>query len=70
MAYLGDDLPDLPAMRAAGLAGAVADAAAEVIEAADWVSSRPGGRGAAREFIEYLLRSRDLWAQGLREYGA
>ncbi len=70
IAFLGDDLPDLPAMNAAGLSGAVADASPEVREAADWVSSRPGGRGAVREFLEYLLRARGLWGRGLQEYGA
>lgn len=69
VAYLADDLPDLPAMREAGLAGAVGDAAREVIDAADWVAARPGGRGAVREFVEFILRSKGLWEQALGEYG-
>lgn len=57
-AYLGDDLPDLPAMRIAGLPAAVADALAEVRAASLWTSTLPGGHGAAREFCELLLRGR------------
>jgi 3-deoxy-D-manno-octulosonate 8-phosphate phosphatase (KDO 8-P phosphatase) len=61
IAYLGDDVPDLPAMRAAGLAGAVANASPEVLDASDWQSRKEGGRGAAGEFVEFILRSQGLW---------
>ncbi len=61
--YVGDDLPDLPVMRAAGIGAAVADAAPELHEAADWVLESPGGHGAVRELIECLLRERGLWQQ-------
>lgn len=54
-AFVGDDWPDLPAMAIAGLAATVADAPAELRARAHWVSSRPGGRGAVREFAEWLL---------------
>lgn len=54
-AYLGDDTPDLPAMRAVGLPAAVADAHPEVLAAATWTATLPGGRGAVREFCEFLL---------------
>lgn len=57
-AYLGDDTPDLPAMRLARLPGAVADAHPEVREAAVWVSTARGGFGAVREFCEMLLGAR------------
>lgn len=57
-AYLGDDTPDLPAMRLAGLPAAVADAHPEAQAAAVWVSTLPGGHGAVREFCELLLRAR------------
>jgi 3-deoxy-D-manno-octulosonate 8-phosphate phosphatase (KDO 8-P phosphatase) len=69
LAFLGDDLPDLPAMRTAGLSGAVADAAPEVRDAADWVSASSGGRGAAGEFIEFLLRSQGRWEEILSGFG-
>jgi 3-deoxy-D-manno-octulosonate 8-phosphate phosphatase (KDO 8-P phosphatase) len=61
VAYLGDDLPDLAPMRLAGLAIAVADAAPEVREVAHWVTDAPGGRGAAREAIEAILRTQGRW---------
>lgn len=57
-AYLGDDTVDLPVMRDVGLAGAVADAHPAVIDGAHWVSRRPGGFGAAREFCELILEAR------------
>lgn len=57
-AYLGDDTPDLPAMRVVGLPAAVADAHPEVRAAGLWVSTQPGGRGAVREFCEMLLEAR------------
>lgn len=70
VAYLGDDLPDLPAMRKAGLACAVGDAVAEVRESADWISRRPGGRGAVRELVEFVLRSQGLWEQAVARFGS
>ena len=61
-AYMGDDLLDLPVLGRAGLSAAPADAAGEVLAAVDWVSTRPGGRGAVRELVELLLGSRGRWA--------
>jgi 3-deoxy-D-manno-octulosonate 8-phosphate phosphatase (KDO 8-P phosphatase) len=58
-AVMGDDLPDLALMGAAGLAMAVADAAPEVREAAHWVSSKGGGEGAAREACELIISAHD-----------
>jgi 3-deoxy-D-manno-octulosonate 8-phosphate phosphatase (KDO 8-P phosphatase) len=60
-AVMGDDLPDLPLMRIAGLAMAPADAVPEVRQAASWVSRSAGGHGAVREAVEMLLRSRKAW---------
>jgi len=60
-AVMGDDLPDLPLMRMAGIAMAPVDAAPEVRQAADWVSRSAGGHGAVREAVEWLLRSRKAW---------
>ena len=62
IACMGDDLPDLPLLRRAGLAVAPADAVAEVRQAAHWVSRAPGGRGAVRELLEAILRARGAWA--------
>src|SRR5690349_9068666 len=58
VAYLGDDLPDLTVMRRVGFAVAVGDAAPEVKSAAHYVTSAIGGKGAAREVVEVLLKSR------------
>lgn len=58
---IGDDLPDLPVLRRAGLAIAVADACAEVRDAADYVTAMPGGRGAVRDAIEWLLKLQGRW---------
>lgn len=57
-AYLGDDTPDLPAMRLVGLPAAVADAHPDVRAAGVWISTQPGGFGAVREFCEMLLGAR------------
>lgn len=54
-ACVGDDLPDVPVMRAAALSFAVADAHHQVRRAADVVTRRPGGRGAVREVCDHLL---------------
>jgi 3-deoxy-D-manno-octulosonate 8-phosphate phosphatase (KDO 8-P phosphatase) len=53
--FMGDDLPDLPAMRAAGLAIAPADAHASACAVAHWRTRARAGRGAAREFCDLLL---------------
>lgn len=55
IAFVGDDTPDIDAMRLAGFAIAVADALDEVKAAAHYVTSREGGRGAVREITELLL---------------
>jgi 3-deoxy-D-manno-octulosonate 8-phosphate phosphatase (KDO 8-P phosphatase) len=62
IAVVGDDLPDLAPMRAAGLAIAVADAHEEVRAAADWVTQTGGGRGAVREVADRLLAAR-AWSR-------
>jgi 3-deoxy-D-manno-octulosonate 8-phosphate phosphatase (KDO 8-P phosphatase) len=69
VAYMGDDLLDLPVLRRVGLSAAPADAAREVREAVHWISSAPGGRGAVREFLEMVLRIQGKWAAVLDEYG-
>jgi len=60
-AMMGDDLPDLPVMKSAGLGLAPSDAAPEIKRAAAWVSRARGGHGAVREAVEMLLRSRRAW---------
>jgi len=63
VAYLGDDLPDLPLLRRVGLAVAVGDAALEVKLAAHYVTKAKGGNGAARELIELILKSQGIWEE-------
>lgn len=58
VAYMGDDLLDLPVLGQAGLSAAPADAIDDVRMAVDWVSVYAGGRGAVREFVDVLLRAR------------
>jgi len=60
-AFVGDDLPDLPAFSQVGLRIAVADAAPEVLNAADWILKASGGHGAAREICETILTLRGDW---------
>lgn len=60
--YVGDDLPDMPLLRAVGLAVAPSDAAADVLEEADYVSPYRGGEGVVRDVIEQTLRAQGLWA--------
>lgn len=54
-AFMGDDLPDMPVMRQAGLALAVSDAVPDVRAAAHWISTAPGGAGAVREACEMVI---------------
>jgi 3-deoxy-D-manno-octulosonate 8-phosphate phosphatase (KDO 8-P phosphatase) len=68
VAYMGDDLLDLPVLARAGLSGAPADAAVEVLERVHWVSAHGGGRGAVRELIELVLRAQQRWAGVTRDY--
>lgn len=63
VAFLGDDLPDLPIMRRVGLAVAVGDATVEVKRAAHLVTKAVGGRGAARELVEFILKSKGIWEE-------
>ena len=70
MAFIGDDLIDLPAMALAGLAIAVANARPEVLASADWITTAPGGRGGVREVCEMLLDSQGkLAGQAQRSTG-
>ncbi len=59
IAYMGDDWLDLPVLRQVGLAVAVADAVAEVRQAAHYITQAPGGRGAVREVCELILEAQD-----------
>lgn len=60
---IGDDLPDVPLLTNCGLGIAVADAVRELKDVADHETSTPGGRGAVREAIEWLMRGQGSWAK-------
>ncbi len=68
VAMIGDDMPDVPLLRHAGLGTAVADAVQEVKEAADIVTNKKGGRGAVRELIEFILKTQGRWTSVLERY--
>jgi 3-deoxy-D-manno-octulosonate 8-phosphate phosphatase (KDO 8-P phosphatase) len=67
-AFLGDDLNDIPAFRRAGVRIAVADAATEARDAAEWITSAPGGRGAVREVVEAILKARGGWEESQERF--
>jgi 3-deoxy-D-manno-octulosonate 8-phosphate phosphatase (KDO 8-P phosphatase) len=67
-AFVGDDIPDMPIMRRAGLSIAVADAHEIVRVNADWTTQAPGGHGAVREVCEALLTARGLWDEIVARY--
>ncbi len=67
-AYVGDDVIDLPVMRACGLAVAVANARAEVKEEAHYITEHQGGRGALRDAVEYILKAQGKWEEVVRVY--
>jgi 3-deoxy-D-manno-octulosonate 8-phosphate phosphatase (KDO 8-P phosphatase) len=61
VAFIGDDLPDIPLLRRVGLAVAVGDAVPEVKEVAHYTTKALAGRGAVREAIELILKSKGIW---------
>jgi 3-deoxy-D-manno-octulosonate 8-phosphate phosphatase (KDO 8-P phosphatase) len=61
VAYMGDDLPDLPVLQRVGFSAAPADAPRVIREHVSWVSSQPGGSGAVRELIERIMDAQGLW---------
>lgn len=61
VAYMGDDMLDLPVIARAGLSASPADAVEEVRARVHYVSRASGGHGAAREFIELILKAQDRW---------
>ena len=68
IAFMGDDILDLPVLSRVGLAAAPADAADDVRTRVHWVAQARGGAGAARELIELILRSQGLWESVLAAY--
>lgn len=68
VAFIGDDLNDIPLMRRSGLAVAVADASEETRDHAHHVTKLKGGRGAVRETIELILKAQERWAGVIEGY--
>lgn len=67
--YMGDDIPDIPAMKAVGLPCAPADAAPEVREIAAYITPQIGGYGCVRRVIEEVLRAQSLWIENEDAFG-
>jgi 3-deoxy-D-manno-octulosonate 8-phosphate phosphatase (KDO 8-P phosphatase) len=65
VAYMGDDLPDIPLAQRAGLAVSVADGAPELKAVCHYTTRRPAGRGAAREVVELILKAQGRWEEAV-----
>jgi 3-deoxy-D-manno-octulosonate 8-phosphate phosphatase (KDO 8-P phosphatase) len=68
LAYVGDDIIDLPVMRACGLAIATANARPQVKAMAHYTTPNPGGHGAGRDAIDFILKARGVLDQVIEEY--
>lgn len=68
VAFVGDDIIDLPALRVAGLAIATANARPQVKAIAHYITSLPGGQGAGRDAIDFILESKGVLAQTIEMY--
>lgn len=68
VAFMGDDLPDIPLLRRVGLSVTVSNAVRNVAEVATFTTTAAGGRGAVREFCEKLLRAREEWDSAVDHY--
>jgi 3-deoxy-D-manno-octulosonate 8-phosphate phosphatase (KDO 8-P phosphatase) len=66
--YMGDDIVDLPILRACGFSATVADGHAEVLARVDYVAQKVGGGGAAREVCDFILRAHGVWDAMLARY--
>lgn len=69
VAYVGDDIPDLEAMRQVGLKVCPADAATDIRMIADYISPVNGGHGVARDLLEQTLRAQGLWMADEKAFG-
>jgi 3-deoxy-D-manno-octulosonate 8-phosphate phosphatase (KDO 8-P phosphatase) len=66
--YFGDDLPDIPVMLACGCGVAPCDAVPEALDAADFISTKPGGKGCVRECIEKVMKEQGKWEFEVDKY--
>ena len=70
VAYIGDDLPDIPVLKICGLAVCPSDAVVEVKEVCEYISAHKGGCGCARELIEQVLKIQDKWNFDVNVYSS
>ncbi|MEM7259810.1 MAG: HAD-IIIA family hydrolase [Pseudomonadota bacterium] len=68
IAYMGDDIIDMPVMRRVGLALTVPHACEEIADMAHWTSTRHGGNGAVRDACEFILKAQDRYQQAIERY--
>lgn len=66
--YFGDDLPDIPVMKACGCGACPIDAVEEVLEAADWISDYPGGKRCVRSGLEMVMKLQGKWHLDIQDY--
>ena len=66
--YMGDDVVDLPVLRACGFSATVADGHGEVLARVDYVARKGGGRGAVREVCDLIIRAQGKWEAAMAEY--
>ena len=66
--YFGDDLPDIPVMQACGCGVCPCDAADEVLEIADYITVKPGGKGSVREALTMVMKLQDKWTLNTDDY--
>ncbi len=66
--YIGDDVLDIPVLRRVGFGVAVCNASDDTKEHADYITKKPGGSGAVREVIEYVLKTKGAWAELMERY--
>jgi len=68
VAFIGDDVTDIPIMQRVGFAVAVADAVEETKQAAHYITEQKGGHGAVREVTELILKSQNRWDDLMKRY--
>jgi 3-deoxy-D-manno-octulosonate 8-phosphate phosphatase (KDO 8-P phosphatase) len=66
--FVGDDVVDIPLLRRAGLGVAVADSVDEARHHSHILTTKPGGRGAVREVIEFILKAQNKWDDAIKRY--
>ncbi|WP_025209624.1 KdsC family phosphatase [Hippea sp. KM1] len=68
IAYIGDDVIDIPPMIVSGFSACPSDAHQEVKKVSDYISPLPGGRGAVRDIVEYIMKQEGIWEEMMKKY--